>query len=72
MNKDNRNNIEFLDILTLVDFYISILNYNENISQSQMQDVVNNAIEIIQTHLKKQDQKIDNIIELLKGGDKVE
>jgi hypothetical protein len=71
MDKNNRE-IDFLDILTLVDFYISVLNYNENISQSQMQDTVNDAIEIIQDHLKKQDQKIDRIIELLKGGDKVE
>lgn len=60
------NNLEFLDILTLISFYMQVANYNENISQTDMQESVKSAVNEIHNHLKSQDNKIDKIIEVLK------
>lgn len=59
---------ELLDILTIINFAITMENYNKNVDQSKLQDVMNNAVEDIHQHLKQQDEKINSILELLKGG----
>lgn len=62
----------FLDIITLVSFYIGIMNYDENLTQSDKQELENqlsNKIDLllneIHGHLEMQDKKIDYIIERL-------
>ena len=70
------NNLEFLDILTILSFIIGIENLNLNIEQSNSLD----------EHLKKQDhilieqqnemlktiiEQNNEIISLLKGGNKI-
>lgn len=50
-----------LELTDLISLYLSILNLNENVSQSSVQDVVNAAVKRIEEHLIKQDERLDNI-----------
>ena len=66
-------NDSMLDALTLLSFIISILNYQENLTQSDKQDLLDNinavtsdAIVMIREHLNNQDKKIDEILEVIR------
>jgi len=70
MNNDKQ--LSFIDILSIMSFCLSLENLNENLSQSDKQDLQNNLSESIDkvlkeihTHLKQQDEKIDKILEVL-------
>ena len=67
MNNDEDN---FLGLLTIIGFAIGVQNLQENVSQSQMQNTVKEAVSEIHRHLEMQDDKIDKIIKILeeKGG----
>ena len=63
-----------LDALTLLSFVISILNYEENLTQSDKQDlldginnVTSDAIVRIREHLNYQDKKLNEIMEVIKN-----
>ena len=60
------NNDEFMDILSIFSFVIGLKNYEENIDQSQLQEIAQGIISDIHRHLQEQDDKIDKILELLK------
>ena len=69
----NNGQFTFLDSITLISFIIGIMNYEENLTQSDKQDLqdqLNSKIDLllkeIHTHLKQQDEKIDKIMEVLK------
>ena len=62
--------LEFLDILNILSFAIGVMNYKENLTQGDKQDLMSaldrqtkNMLKDIHTHLKEQDEKIDSIIE---------
>lgn len=62
----------FLDNIALISFLIGVMNYEENLTQSDKQDLqeqLNNKIDLllneIHTHLREQDNKIDKIMEVL-------
>lgn len=62
--------LEFLDILNILSFVIGLMNYNENLTQSDKQELmaeVDNQTKLmlkdIHSHLREQDIKIDKIIE---------
>ena len=62
----------FLDIITLVSFYVGLINYDENLTQSDKQDLENQLsskmdllLTEIHKHLEEQDKKIDLILERL-------
>lgn len=62
----------FLDTISLISFMISMMNYNENLTQSDKQDLqkelANQADDMlngIHDHLQKQDNKIDMILRKL-------
>lgn len=57
-----------LDAMAFVGFLIGIANYEENLSQSDVQDMIKGALTDVHKHLEEQDNKIDHIIELLEGG----
>ena len=65
---ENRFNQNIMDAMAIISFIIGLANYNENIGQTDLQEVVNGAIDDIHRHLQMQDNKIDNILELLKEG----
>lgn len=62
---ENRFNQNIMDAMAIVSFVIGIANYNENIGQTDLQEVVNGAIDDIHKHLQMQDNKIDMILKLL-------
>lgn len=75
MNNENGGlfNKNVLDAITAISFVIGVANYQENISQSDVQDLVQNALRDVHNHLEQQDKKIDEILEILKqnGGVRV-
>ena len=66
-------NKNVLDAIAAISFLIGVANYQENISQSDVQDLVQNALRDVHNHLEQQDKKIDEILEILKqsGGVRV-
>lgn len=64
--------------LALASFILGIMNYQENLTQNDKQEIMDNSAKIqdsiinkIDAHLQIQDQKIDEILKLLnklKGG----
>lgn len=60
-----QGNSPFWDYLNLTSFLIGLANYSENLSQSQLQGVVTEAVKDIHQHLQEQDQKINLIISKL-------
>ena len=62
--------LEFLDILNILSFIIGWMNYTENLTQGDKQDLMSaldkqteKMLEDIHTHLQDQDIKIDQILE---------
>lgn len=64
---DNRKSNIF-EAMTVVGFLIGLANYDENITQSDLQDMMKCMLKDVHEHLEEQDNKIDNILELLKEG----
>ena len=54
--------------MSFIGFLIGVANYEENISQSDVQGMIKGALRDVHEHLEEQDDKIDHIIELLAGG----
>lgn len=68
MNNENGGlfNQNVLDAIAAISFVIGVANYQENISQSDVQDLVQNALRDVHNHLEQQDKKIDEILDILK------
>lgn len=66
-NNSSNNVLEPLDVLAVISFIIGWFNFIENVDQSAMQDVVQEAVDDIHKHLLSQDEKIDKIINMLGG-----
>ena len=56
------NNLEFLDILTLISFVLQLQNQQNIIGISDVQREVNRAVEDIHQHLQAQDEKLERIL----------
>ena len=66
--------LTLLDILSIMSFYVGIMNLEENLTQGDKQDLqqdLTNKAEMllneIHSHLKLQDEKIDRILEVLEN-----
>ena len=62
----------FLDSISLLSFFIAIMNFDENLSQSDKQEMMNSLsektdllLQEVHAHLEDQDKKIDKILEVL-------
>lgn len=71
---NNNKQLEFLDILNIMSFYIGILNLNQNMTQNDKQDLlkelndkINLLLQEIHSHLQRQDNKIDEILKKLEA-----
>lgn len=60
-------NSGFYDAMAVTSFLLGMANYNENVSQSQLQETAKSIIKDIHNHLQQQDDKIDYIINLLEN-----
>ena len=66
-------NSDYWNALSVASFIFGLMNYQENVTQGDLQEVMKNSNRIqdevinrIEEHLIKQDQKIDEILRLLK------
>ena len=62
----------FLDMISLISFMIGLMNFNENLTQGDKQDLLetfsqkaDDLLNEIHSHLQEQDDKIDKILEEL-------
>lgn len=76
MGSGENGQLTFLDFITLISFWVGLINLEENMTQGDKQDLMKRFDEQtkvvlgqIHTHLKEQDTKIDHILTLLEGGD---
>ena len=67
---------DFLDIINILGFIVSVENLKENLSQNDKQDLQNDLSEKaerilneIHTHLQDQDEKLNRIMEILNEKD---
>ena len=67
-----QNELNFSDSINLASLLIGIINYQENLTQNDKQDIMKNLsnasdtiLKQIQDHLEKQDKKIDQILKIL-------
>ncbi len=65
----NNNQLSCLDTMNIMSFVIGLMNYNENLTQNDKQELLsefNNKAEIllneIHSHLEQQDKKLDTIL----------
>lgn len=66
------NNNNFLDLVNIASFVLGVMNLQENLTQSDKQDIVDRLdkesdviLNKIHDHLEEQDKKIDRILEIL-------
>lgn len=71
---NNRNQLTFVDILSIASFLVSLENLEENLTQNDKQDLqkdladkAGSLLREIHAHLKEQDKKLDVILERLEG-----
>ena len=67
-NDDGWFNQRTLDVMAFIGFLIGVANYQENLTQNDVQDIIKGALRDVHEHLEEQDDKIDHSIELLEGG----
>ena len=60
-----QNNLSLLDILTIISFIIGWANYEENVDQSDLQEILQKAVNNIHEHLEIQDIKLNKIMGVL-------
>ena len=72
LGSGNNGQLTFLDCISLMSFCIGLMNFDENLSQSDKQDMMDSLskesdrlLSEIHTHLENQDKKIDYILEVL-------
>lgn len=59
------NKLDFMDILSIMSFAISVENLDSNIDQDNMQQLLGKTVNEIHQHLDEQDKKLDKIMEVL-------
>ena len=69
-NGSPQQQLGLVDTLSIISFVIGLMNYEENLTQSDKQDLVDEfnqktryVLDEIHNHLQEQDQKIDLILQ---------
>lgn len=69
---NDSNNLDFLDVINIVSFAIAIANYNENLNQTDKQELIHKLdkqtselLSQLNAHLERQDKDIDKILTML-------
>lgn len=62
---NEQNNLEILDILTIVSFILQIQNQSKIFGISDVQDELHKAVNEIHAHLENQDEKLNKIMGVL-------
>ena len=68
------NNNSLLDVLNVVSFLIGVANYNENLTQTDKQELIHKLdkqtselLSQLNAHLEHQDKNIDKILTMLEA-----
>lgn len=71
----NNGQLDFLDLISIMSFVIALMNLDENMTQSDKQELQHDLadkadalLSEIHAHLESQDIKLDRIMEELKHG----
>lgn len=74
MYNSKNNKLEMLDVLNIISFVIGMMNLEENLNQNDKQELMNEfntktnfLLNDIHQHLKKQDEKINTILQYIKN-----
>lgn len=66
------NNNSLLDVLNVVSFLIGVANYNENLTQTDKQELIHKVdkqtselLSQLNAHLERQDENIDKLLTML-------
>lgn len=59
---NDREQFTILDAMTIVSFMIGLANYGENVDQSAMSKIVQDAVDDIHRHLADQDEKLSKLL----------
>ena len=69
---NDSNKLDFLDIINIVSFAIAIANYNENLNQTDKQELIHKLdkqtselLSQLNAHLERQDENIDKLLTML-------
>lgn len=62
---NNNGQLDFLDLISIMSFCISLMNLDENISQGDLADSADRLLNEIHGHLTNQDIKLDLIMQRL-------
>ena len=69
---NDSNNLDFLDVINIVSFAIAIANYNENLNQTDKQELIHKLdkqtselLSQLNAHLERQDENIDKLLTML-------
>ena len=69
---NDSNSLDFLDIINIVSFAIAIANYNENLNQTDKQELIHKLdkqtselLSHLNAHLERQDENIDKLLTML-------
>lgn len=65
-----KDQLEFLDLINIMSFIIGVMNYDENLTQGDKQDLMSEfdtkakkVLDEIHAHLTEQDKKINQLLE---------
>lgn len=74
MLNNNENQLGLIDMLSIMSFVISLMNLDENLGQSDKQELMeelnnktNKLLSELHKHLESQDYKLDKIMEAIKN-----
>ena len=66
------NNNSLLDVLNVISFLIGVANYNENLTQTDKQELIHKLdkqtselLSQLNAHLERQDENIDKLLTML-------
>ena len=63
---NNNQQFGILDLLTIISFVIQVQNQKDIVGIQDVQSEVDRAIDLLNEHLERQDDKINKIMEALK------
>lgn len=63
---NNNQQFGILDLLTIISFVIQVENQKDIVGIQDVQSEVDRAIDLLNEHLERQDDKINKIMEALK------
>lgn len=59
---NNTEQMDMLDALTIVEFIVTMLNYGETVTQTDMHKMLDGAVEQLYEQLERQDRMLEKIL----------